>query len=402
MLKLRATAIGFVVLLPLIGFILPPGVSSGWSTSYTVAALLVLGAIGFMVLRSKKTADFVPVNEIKCAGVAEGEVKRTIDNYEGYFDSKDANPDKRRSTYTTMINNYYDLVTDFYEYGWGQSFHFASRHRNESFEASLARHEFFLGLKLGLKPGMKALDVGCGVGGPMRAIARFTGASITGVNNNEYQIKRGQKQNASANLSELCDFIKCDFMKIPVPDASYDSVYAIEATCHAPDKVGIYSELFRTLKPGGSFAGYEWTVTDNYDPNNKRHKEVKEGIERGDSLPELATPKEVIDALKESGFEVVEWADLVEEGSKVYPIPWYDPLAAGMSLTGFKHTSFGRAVTTVLVSVLERLRLAPKGTTQTQKMLCAAADNLVAGGRMHIFTPMLYFLARKPLVAASS
>ena len=31
--------------------------------------------------------------------------------------------------------------------------------------------------------------------------------------------------------------MKADFMKLPVPDESYDAVYAIEATCHAPDKV---------------------------------------------------------------------------------------------------------------------------------------------------------------------
>ena len=28
-----------------------------------------------------------------------------------------------------MVNHYYNLVTDFYEYGWGKSFHFARRHR---------------------------------------------------------------------------------------------------------------------------------------------------------------------------------------------------------------------------------------------------------------------------------
>jgi sterol 24-C-methyltransferase len=44
-------------------------------------------------------------------------------------------------------------------------------------------------------------------------------------------------------------------MEIPIADNTYDAVYAIEATCHAPDKVGIYSELFRVLKPGGVFCG---------------------------------------------------------------------------------------------------------------------------------------------------
>jgi sterol 24-C-methyltransferase len=32
---------------------------------------------------------------------------------------------------------------------------------------------------------------------------------------------------------------------------SFDAVYAIEATCHAPDWEGIYGEIKRVLKPGG-------------------------------------------------------------------------------------------------------------------------------------------------------
>lgn len=55
----------------------------------------------------------------------------------------------RKTKYATMVNHYYDLVTDFYEYGWGQCFHFAPRFSGEDFHASLARHEQFLALKLG-------------------------------------------------------------------------------------------------------------------------------------------------------------------------------------------------------------------------------------------------------------
>ena len=44
---------------------------------------------------------------------------------------------------------FYNLITDIYEYAWGESFHFAPRHKNESFEASIARHEHYLAQKLG-------------------------------------------------------------------------------------------------------------------------------------------------------------------------------------------------------------------------------------------------------------
>ena len=110
------------------------------------------------------------------------EVKGVVDEYHSFHAGT---VETRKANYTKMVNDYYDLVTDFYEYGWGQSFHFAPRHKGETFAASLVRHELYLAHVLGLRPGMKTLDVGCGVGGPMRAIARFSGASIVGVNNND-------------------------------------------------------------------------------------------------------------------------------------------------------------------------------------------------------------------------
>jgi len=42
----------------------------------------------------------------------------------------------------------------------------------------------------GITTGSKLLDCGCGVGGPMRNIARFTGANVTGITINQYQVKR--------------------------------------------------------------------------------------------------------------------------------------------------------------------------------------------------------------------
>jgi len=97
--------------------------------------------------------------------------------------------DHRREQYQTMITNFYDLVTDFYEYGWGQSFHFGPRWKGEGFMESIKRAEYHLCSRLGLKPGMRALDVGCGVGGPMRNMAIFSGAHIDGITINQYQVK---------------------------------------------------------------------------------------------------------------------------------------------------------------------------------------------------------------------
>ncbi|KAK1281867.1 Cycloartenol-C-24-methyltransferase 1 [Acorus calamus] len=120
------------------------------------------------------------------------EVRSAVDQYEKYHGHFGGDEEARKANYTDMVNKYYDLSTSFYEFGWGESFHFAHRWKWESLRESIKRHEHFLALQLGLKPGMKVLDVGCGIGGPLREIARFSSTSVTGLNNNDYQISRGK------------------------------------------------------------------------------------------------------------------------------------------------------------------------------------------------------------------
>ena len=113
-------------------------------------------------------------------------------------------------------------------------------------------------------------------------------------------------------------------MNLDAADGTYDAAYAFEATCHAPDKVGVFKEIYRTLKPGASFAGYEWCMTDAFDPNNAEHQRIKKGIEEGDSLPDIATIPEMLDSLRAAGFEVIEShnaADVCDPET-----PWYLPL----------------------------------------------------------------------------
>ena len=334
------------------------------------------------------------------------EVNTHIDQYNAQFSKTSRKGDgshqamiaQRQKNYMNMVNHFYDVVTDFYEYGWGDCFHFGFRFAGEGFQESLRRTEYYLALRLGMNHSTHVVDIGCGVGGPMRNMARFTGSKITGVNNNAYQIKIGTKHNARWGLSQQCDFLQSDFMKIPVADNSFDHGYAIEATCHAPDKVACYSEAFRIIKPGGYFAAYDWCVTEKFDASNKQHVATREGIEVGNGLPVLATTQECVAALQKAGFEVVDYFNAQRDAHKSkMDVPWYQSLAGEYTLTGFRMTPLGRMVTHTLVSTLEFMRIAPRGSVKVSKLLNDTAIDLVNGGKMEIFTPSFFFLARKPL-----
>ena len=87
------------------------------------------------------------------------------------------------------------MITDIYEWGWGQSFHFSPKLPGKGWAPSEAAHEARLASILQLQPGKKCLDVGCGVGGPMRTIASTSGAEVTGITINQYQVSRAEYHN---------------------------------------------------------------------------------------------------------------------------------------------------------------------------------------------------------------
>ena len=322
--------------------------------------------------------------------LAPEEVKTVVDGYTAIYD---ASLEHRRERYQSFVNHYYDLATDFYEFGWGQSFHFAPRHRDESFKASLLRHQRFLADRLSLKPGMQVLDVGCGVGGPMGNLARHSGASFVGLNNNAYQIERAKVH--TRDVRSLCCFIHGDYMQIPEDDDRFDAAFAIESMPHAPDKTAAFREIFRVLRPGACFAGYDWCLTENFDPRNAKHLHIKKDIMTGNGLPDIAVTSEVCTALRVAGFELLEARDLAPESDQ--ETPWYRALQGrDFSLTSIPRTPVGRALTNLVLRAGERLRLVPEGTRAVSTFLNAGADALVEGGESGAFTPMFFFLARKP------
>jgi sterol 24-C-methyltransferase len=185
------------------------------------------------------------------------------------------------------------------------------------------------------------------------------------------------------------------------PDNTFDAVYAIEATVHAPSLEGIYSQIFRVLKPGGVFGVYEWLMTDKYDDTIPSHKEIRLGIEHGDGISNMCKISVALQAITAAGFVLEMHEDLA---ARPDAIPWYWPLAGDWSylasiwdfFTIARMTWWGRGLVHNFVGFLETIRIAPKGTQKTADMLAVGGDNLVLGGKEHLFTPMYLMIARKP------
>merc|ERR1711972_819134 len=225
-----------------------------------------------------------------------------------------------------------------------------------------------------------------------------TGANIKAITLNQFQVDRGNAISVREGLRDQVELIQGDFMKLPFPDNSFDAVYAIESTCHAPDRTGVYGEILRVLKPGGIFACYEWCLTDKYDPDSEKHRRIKREIELGDGLPDLVHTSVCTEALENVGFEVIEARDVTlddHSGGEA----WYVPLTPSWLPWKWPRFQFNPVMWQAMPIILrffEIIHLVPEGTTKTQVMLQAGALGLPQGGIEGIFTPAWLMVGRKP------
>lgn len=100
-------------------------------------------------------------------------------------------------------------------------------------------------------PGARVLDVGCGTGADVRALAGRVGPTgrVTGVDNSARLVAEGWAQSAGQDLP--IGFQVADAHDLPFPDASFDAVRSERVFMHLPDPDRALGELIRVAKPGG-------------------------------------------------------------------------------------------------------------------------------------------------------
>jgi len=333
------------------------------------------------------------------ASYRDSDLRARVAKLNGRLDETSAPGDSDRLDHAETATEYYDICSHLMVYGWGESLHFAPLSPNESLDDSKLRHQRLMIDKLDLQPGMSVIDVGCGIGGPMRTVVREAGVTVTGINSSEVQLARARQLTAAAGLSDMIDYVETSFMDMgAIDDSTYDRAYAIESTCHAPDKVGAFREISRVLKPGALLWGQEMCLTDTFDADDASHQDIEQELMRGIALKRIATFAEVNRALETAGFEVIEGMDrgAAENGSIT---PWYQPMEArsGTRRNTLRGTPVGRQLAIGAARLAETLRVLPTGTAEIAKLLDRTADAYVAGGKTGIFTPLYCFVARKPL-----
>lgn len=106
------------------------------------------------------------------------------------------------------------------------------------------------------------VDVGCGIGGSSRYLARKYGAKCRGITLSPVQAQRAQALAAAQGLADNVSFQVADALEQPFPDGEFDLVWSMESGEHMPDKTKFVSELARVAAPGATVIIVTWCHRD--------------------------------------------------------------------------------------------------------------------------------------------
>jgi ubiquinone/menaquinone biosynthesis C-methylase UbiE len=155
-------------------------------------------------------------------------------------------------------------------------------------------------------PG-KLLDMGSGLGGPARFVARETsGLLVHAVTIVEWQTRHARELAVEEGAGARVQFVQADYTNTPWPDGAYDGAYAIESACHAAgaDKAAVILEAARILKPGARFV-----VADGFLKHGRPmlpwFRWCYRKVCRNWAVEDFAQLEPFVEALRDSGFEQI-------------------------------------------------------------------------------------------------
>jgi cyclopropane fatty-acyl-phospholipid synthase-like methyltransferase len=107
---------------------------------------------------------------------------------------------------------------------------------------------------LPVKAGDHLIDIGCGVGGPARYMAKRFDCRVSGLDITAAFVDAANKLTALLKMEDRVKLQLGDGQYLPFDDATFDGGYTQHVTMNVPDRPQFFGEAFRVLKPGAFFA----------------------------------------------------------------------------------------------------------------------------------------------------
>jgi ubiquinone/menaquinone biosynthesis C-methylase UbiE len=107
---------------------------------------------------------------------------------------------------------------------------------------------------LSLKANEQVLDLGCGIGGPSRYLAKTFGCRVVGVDLMPEFCRVAAMLAERTGLSKKVEYRQGDALAVPFEDQSFDVVWTQNVVMNIADRDRLYGEICRVLKPNGRYA----------------------------------------------------------------------------------------------------------------------------------------------------
>lgn len=165
-----------------------------------------------------------------------------------------------RGTDRRAVSHHYDVGNDFYEIVLGPSMVYSCAYWESphgTLEAAQRDKLELVCRKLGLTPGQRLLDVGCGWGSMAVHAAREHGVSVVGVTLSQEQAAYARKRVADEGLTDRVEIRVQDYRD--VTDGPYDAIASIGMAEHVgADRYLEYArDLYALLKSGGRLLNHQ-------------------------------------------------------------------------------------------------------------------------------------------------
>jgi ubiquinone/menaquinone biosynthesis C-methylase UbiE len=167
------------------------------------------------------------------------------------------------------------------------------------------------------------IDVGCGLGGASRFVAKKYDSKVTGIDLTPDYIETGKALCTWLGLDNLVDLQQGSALNMPFEDDVFDGGYMMHVGMNIKDKIGLYKEICRVLRSGASFGVYDVMM-------------VKEGeliypVPWATTTNEskVASPGQYKQAMEEAGFRVT-----AENNRREFALSFFEQLRKNSSNAG--------------------------------------------------------------------